>query len=32
MADILQEGHAPQNMRSAYRTLQQLYGEEMIPL
>ena len=32
MADILQEGHAPQNMRSAYRTLQQLYGEENIPL
>jgi len=32
MADILQEAHAPQNMRSAYRTLQQLYGEENIPL
>jgi len=32
MADILQEAHAPQNMRTAYRTLQQLYGEENIPL
>ncbi len=32
MADILQEAHAPENMRVAYRTLQQLYGEENIPL
>ncbi len=32
MVDILQEGHAPQNMRVAYRQLQQLYGEETIPL
>ena len=32
MADILQEAHAPKNMRVAYRTLQQLYGEENIPL
>jgi hypothetical protein len=30
--DELQESHAPQNMRSAYRQLQQLYGEENIPL
>jgi len=32
MVDILQEGHAPENMRVAYRQLQQLYGEETIPL
>ena len=32
MADLLQEAHAPKNMRVAYRTLQQLYGEENIPL
>ena len=32
MVDILREGHAPQNMRVAYRQLQQLYGEETIPL
>lgn len=32
MADVLQEAHAPENMRAAYRTLQQLYGEENIPL
>ena len=32
MADVLQEAHAPENMRVAYRTLQQLYGEENIPL
>jgi hypothetical protein len=30
--DILQEAHAPKNMRDAYRQLQQLYGEENIPL
>ena len=30
--DILREAHAPQNMRDAYRQLQQLYGEETIPL
>jgi len=32
MADLLQEAHAPKNMRVAFRTLQQLYGEENIPL
>ncbi len=32
MADELQEAHAPKNMRDAYRQLQQLYGEENIPL
>jgi hypothetical protein len=32
MVDILQEAHAPENMRNAYRQLQQLYGEETIPL
>ena len=32
MADILQESHAPPNMRRAFLTLQQLYGEEAIPL
>lgn len=32
MADILQSSHAPANMRVAYQTLQQLYGEENIPL
>jgi len=32
MADILQEEHAPRNMRNAYLTLQQIYGEEAVPL
>ena len=32
MADIMQADHAPVNMRNAYLTLQQVYGEEAIPL
>ena len=32
MEDVLQENHAPQNMRVAYKQLQQLYGEGNIPL
>ncbi len=32
MADIMQADHAPVNMRNAYLTLQQIYGEEAIPL
>lgn len=32
MEDVLQEHHAPENLRVAYRQLQQLYGEANIPL
>jgi len=32
MADTLQAGHAPQNMVIAYKQLQRLYGQELIPL
>ena len=32
MVDTMQEAHAPENMRNAYRQLQRLYGEGNIPL
>ena len=32
MDDVLQEKHAPLNMRTAYKQLQALYGESNIPL
>ena len=32
MADTLPEENAPRNMRNAYLTLQQIYGEEAVPL
>ena len=32
MSEVPNEKHAPPNMRAAYKTLQHLYGEEIIPL